>query len=712
MPNSKSRFFSPRWLYLLAAIFSIIAPAANAKQPVDILAVPSIVSSEGVLDEIQITGNTLKARGWALSSDSANWVTGIRLLIDNVEIYSGGFKKQQRPDVAQAKGRPDWLESGWVIEATLINPLPDGSRKIEATALLKNGERYDLWVPEELIPVVSSTPLASQELMGHLDEAVIEGDQLKVRGWVAISNPSQKIQTILLKSGDEILYRGKFQIEERPDVATALGKPDLINSGWIVRLDWSGKPAPSSITPHFEMQTGETLSLPLSSAAQAPIAQPAPSEALMGTRLAWLAAFLLAGGVGGGIYRAYQRRRNSSQSHDVAALPLRIADWPNFLIILFIFAVAVFYKSPDQFINPQFWAEDGVVFFMGSLQQGFQSILTPYAGYYHLIPRLVAYMATFFPIVAAPAIYLYSSYLILLVIAWSYHQLLNNNRSRYFLVGSTILVPINGELFLNLTNLQWLIAPFILVVFFSSPPSGAFSRVLLSIALLLVCLTGPFSIFFAPFIVATFFLQKITIYRFVNLGILGICSVVQAFSLIKSQRLDKSLPSLDSFRDLVFNNYFSSIFLGKSLAATSHAMSYVVGIVFLIWIIACIVQLKKKDILVATCLFVLSFALLYLGLQAANNNPSISPFTVGQRYFYIPALLLIWLIGLLIFKIPRMSSIGIVWIGLIAFSAIGSYSALPLVDYKWSQTIKNPNRSQIMPINPPPWTISIPLNAK
>lgn len=318
----------------------------------------------------------------------------------------------------------------------------------------------------------------------------------------------------------------------------------------------------------------------------------------------------------------------------------------------------------------------------------------------------------FFPIVATPAIYLYSSYLILIVIAWSYLQLLNTNRSRYFLIASIILVPINGEVFLNLTNLQWLIAPFILVVFFSSPPRSAHSRVFLSTALLFVCLTGPFSIFFAPFIVAIFFIQKITIYRFVNLAILGICAVVQAFSLIKSPRLDKSLPSLDSFRDLVFNNYFSSIFLGKSLAATSHAMSYAVGVVFLIWIIACIVQLKKKDILVASCLFVLSFALLYLGLQAANDNPGISPFTVAQRYFYIPALLLIWLIGLLIFKIPRMSSIGIVWIGLIAFSAIGSYSALPLVDYKWSQTIKNPNRSQTIPINPPPWTISIPLNAK
>jgi hypothetical protein len=671
---------------------------------------------EGVVDEIQVTGQLLEVRGWAGAADPQNPVVAIRIIFDGNEIYKGSFETQQRPDVARAKGNPEWLQSGWSIKAPLQAPLSEGKKKITAFALLKNGDHIDLSVPKETVtvgPAMPATPAANPpQLLGQLDEVLLEGNQLKVRGWVASADPAHQIQTILLKSGEETLYRGEFQIEERPDVAEALGKPDLVNSGWIVRLDWSGKPAPSSITPHFEIQTGEILLLPGPTATQAPSAETAPPEALIGTRLAWFAAFLLAGGVGVVVYRVYQRRGNSSVPHDLAAPPLCISDWPKNLIILFIFAVAVFYKAPDQLINPQFWAEDGVVFFMGSLQQGFQSILTPYAGYYHLIPRLVAYMATFFPIVAAPAIYLYSSYLILLVIAWSYFQLLNTNRSRYFLVGSIVLVPINGEVFLNLTNLQWLIAPFILVVFFSFPPSGAFSRALLSMALLFVCLTGPFSIFFAPFIVVTFFLQKMTIYRFLNLGILGICAMVQAFSLIKSPRLDKSLPSLDSFRDLVFNNYFSSIFLGKSLASTSHAMSYVVGIVFLIWIISCIVQLKKKDILVASCLFVMSFALLYLGLQAANNNPGISPFTVAQRYFYIPALLLIWLIGLLIFKIPRMSSIGIVWIGLIVFSAIGSYSALPLVDYKWSQTIKNLTRSQIIPINPPPWTISIPLNAK
>jgi hypothetical protein len=168
---------------------------------------------------------------------------------------------------------------------------------------------------------------------------VLEGNQLKVRGWVASADPAQQIQTTLLKSGEETLYRGEFQIEERPDVAKALGKPDLVNAGWIVRLDWSGKPAPSSITPYFETQTGEILSLPLSSAAQAPSAQPAPPappEALMSTRLAWLAAVLLAGGVGVVIYRVYQRRGNNVSNKMYERL---------FVIILIVAPVLITYCS-------------------------------------------------------------------------------------------------------------------------------------------------------------------------------------------------------------------------------------------------------------------------------------------------------------------------------------------------------------------------------
>lgn len=312
--NSHSSISNRIFLFATILFISLILPL-HASHPAGNSSAITTAKAEGVLDEIQITGSDLKLRGWAGAGDSGNPVTGIRLLADGVEIYSGGFEKQPRPDVAEAKGRSDWAQSGLLLQAPLKNPLPEGLRKFTATALLKNGEHFDLRVPEESVILGLAPPAAQPSLLGQLDEVVLEGGQLKVRGWAVSQNSGQKPQVIILKSGEETLYRGAFQVEERPDVATALGKPDLVNSGWTVRLDWGGKPAPSSITPQFEMETGENLSLPMPITAQAQSAHPAPpapSEELMSTRLTWLTAFLLVGGVGLFVYRVSQRLGNYS----------------------------------------------------------------------------------------------------------------------------------------------------------------------------------------------------------------------------------------------------------------------------------------------------------------------------------------------------------------------------------------------------------------
>ena len=56
-------------------------------------------------------------------------------------------------------------------------------------------------------------------------------------------------------------------------------------------------------------------------------------------------------------------------------------------------ATALFLRKPNTFYNPQFWAEDLPVFCLQQREHGWTSILTPHAGYLHLIPRLTAIIA-------------------------------------------------------------------------------------------------------------------------------------------------------------------------------------------------------------------------------------------------------------------------------------------------------------------------------
>jgi hypothetical protein len=131
------------WSCVLIVALTFLTDS-NPAQAQDVPPASRAVSSEGVVDRLQVTGQTLEARGWAGSGDPQNPVVAIRILLDGIEIYKGSFETQQRPDVARAKGNPEWLQSGWSIKAPLQAPLSEGNKKITATAILKNSDHFDL----------------------------------------------------------------------------------------------------------------------------------------------------------------------------------------------------------------------------------------------------------------------------------------------------------------------------------------------------------------------------------------------------------------------------------------------------------------------------------------------------------------------------------------------------------------------------------------
>src|SRR3954469_13020568 len=53
----------------------------------------------------------------------------------------------------------------------------------------------------------------------------------------------------------------------------------------------------------------------------------------------------------------------------------------------------LFARRPDMVLNPQFWAEDGPVFFAQARIHGIAALVEPYAGYFHTVLRLVAWIA-------------------------------------------------------------------------------------------------------------------------------------------------------------------------------------------------------------------------------------------------------------------------------------------------------------------------------
>lgn len=168
--------------------------------------------------------------------------------------------------------------------------------------------------------------------------------------------------------------------------------------------------------------------------------------------------------------------------------------------VMFALCVAaLLLKSPDAFGNPQFWAEDGAVFFQQQQPAGGAAAwLQPYAGYLHVLPRLVAWLATFVPLAVVPAVYAYLSLAVNAVCVASLAQRLLPSKLALAALAGVLLVPTSGEVFGTLTNSQWFLQFFLLAwCFLPGGPRHVALRTALALAVLVAALTGPFSLLLA-----------------------------------------------------------------------------------------------------------------------------------------------------------------------------------------------------------------------
>jgi hypothetical protein len=99
--------------------------------------VPSTV--EGSVDSLVIKGDKIRVLGWAVAKEPQNEVISISIWCADKLIYKGGFEQFERPDVAKAMKRNDWLKSGWGIGAELPSNLKCSENQIKIFAKLNSG---------------------------------------------------------------------------------------------------------------------------------------------------------------------------------------------------------------------------------------------------------------------------------------------------------------------------------------------------------------------------------------------------------------------------------------------------------------------------------------------------------------------------------------------------------------------------------------------
>jgi hypothetical protein len=390
-------------------------------------------------------------------------------------------------------------------------------------------------------------------------------------------------------------------------------------------------------------------------------------------------------------------------------------------VVLLIAVAILFVRKTDSFLHPQFWAEDGAVFFQEQVNQGASAIIKPYAGYLHLVPRLIALVAdAFFPYSTAPAVYNYLSLLVMLVVIFNVYSPRFIMDNKLLLSLSIVLLPHFGnEVFMNATNVNWILAILLLVVLFKEAPDMRFGNVgwqVVSDAVAMVCcgFSGPFIVFLTPFFVWRFFIRK-SRYNSCLAAIAVLIAATQALfisreNLLIARASQTGAPFVDHCR-VAGQRLFGNLFLGSTLPYDLNPYLLCGCGVLVVASVVCLAMKSGKGrqifvFLAFSAMIVLATFFKFKPFPGKLLSPE-----NGSRYFYLPYVMFTWALILCLNKQRRSESrmVGFLLGAILLSSLTSGFHSQPFKDLDWAQSsqliVKSQNAS--IPINPSGWRVNV-----
>ncbi|MFH1137973.1 MAG: hypothetical protein V1816_18030 [Pseudomonadota bacterium] len=378
--------------------------------------------------------------------------------------------------------------------------------------------------------------------------------------------------------------------------------------------------------------------------------------------------------------------------------------------------VGLFLIRPDAFLNPQFWAEDGRIFFQEALEHGAAALPRPFAGYIHALPRLGAWLASMGPLALAPAVF---NFLAIVGTVFTAFKIMTPRwRAPFkpFLALSLLLVPQSGEVLLNMTNFHWFSGIWLLVLALQDNPSTGFQAAGDYLLLVLAGLTGPFVVIFIPLLLIRVRYRGASAYNLIFVLLALAAAGLQAWALVDTRYMAEMEPlaSPRLWRRVVANRFTVSLFLGAGVRETSHAALSIaaMGLLVVYMVLSAAGSRRKVEIFSFLAAGMLIF--LAVAVKFRSNPMSLVPFENGDRYFFLPRLMIMWSLIMTLehaSTVVRRASILFLAMIIVSGATWRLFSDVRYVDFQWRRHIsrfeEGNYESLRLPINPPGWSLEL-----
>ena len=399
-----------------------------------------------------------------------------------------------------------------------------------------------------------------------------------------------------------------------------------------------------------------------------------------------------------------------------------------FLIAVFFIAVILMYlRRPDIIRTPQFWAEDGHVWYAMAYNNGiFTSMIFTQNGYYQTISKLIASISLNFNLMYAPLIFNISAIIVralLVSFILSGRFSYVNITPRIFTALFIIIMPEVSEVHANVTNDHWYLSLYLLLVMLAPKPTNNYQKAHDYIAIIICGLSGPFIVFMAPMVGINILIQKrlstkkITTHEYV---FIAIC-FIQFISIIMTSsetRVDMALgANFATLCKILTTKVFLGLWAnGDFLSPLWNHDSICIAITMIclsITIFTFIVSNYPMRSAIVFAILTLTFSLAKPMLSSTSEQ---WPLLIhgGGRYSVIPTI--IWY-SVLVYFLNYISHLHFKFLPWMLYttsliSCLYFFNLTPLPDYGWKEQVKKfeslaPGESYSFKFNPAGWTMTL-----
>jgi hypothetical protein len=403
-----------------------------------------------------------------------------------------------------------------------------------------------------------------------------------------------------------------------------------------------------------------------------------------------------------------------------------------FLAVAAVVMGVLVLRRPDALFYPQFWAEDGSVFFKEQMESGFLvAVGIHYAGYLHLVPRVIAGLASVFPLRFAPLCYNFVALCLAAVVcAWfsrgEFRRIVRSDGLRALACVGFACAPTGWEIVGTVTNLQWYLLWWGYLLWMSPLPAGRKGRVAFVGAWAAIGLSAPGAIALMPF-----WMVRLVVRRDRGERVACLACLVPPLLLVSMVDPSEVGAITEPFAaaELIFRGV-------RKLFAWRVVVEALVGetdpvhladrmgdslayLGFLTVVVGCALLAVYGSVRVRTWLVLSAvFVVLYLAVAVVGRPDHVLKVSLykmnwgGGRYFFVPLCVVLMGFFAALSVAPRWRKLLVVPILMVlVFSIVGQFRTPPFEDLRWAEHAALLERAMNekrtgwieVPVNPSHW---------